>query len=320
MESLPSWMHTFSHEPVACAAALAHERGRFTSWSRTATPTESTHNVLDSLFQLKRFPHVAYLANQKVASRSMLAAINAVGGFWDLKLPYYSARNASATPGLCEKYQLSFVFTLIREPLACSWSGYTEVTHRNPHLQEGECDSGDRRYATYLKALKDGHRLARPAYHSWPQALKLDVRIPDRCGSNGSDRTFRSPIHFVGRLENSREVLPRLASHPAFGLDANEQHAFAKKFFSNQTGQHFHDTICDKQVMASHSYHGISNVTLPLLCGVYRIDYLCLGYPEPELCRSLRLDLAGPDRNTSAGTSTGLDRNTSARTSTGTHW
>lgn len=286
---LPTWMALWTANQTACAASLARERGRFASWKHTVSDTsaeEYHHNGYNHLFVLKRFPHVAYLANQKTGSSSMRAALRAVGGYTETFVPYYSS-NESQTQWLCEEHKLSFVFTFIREPLTCAWSAYKEVSFRKNQLVAdfernvmNNCSYGDRRYAAYLDAMRRGYGMSIDAYHSWPQVLKIDVRLPVRCGLGDDGINF----NFVGSIENATEDIPRLAANPGFGLNAQEQRTFALQFSLNEANVKKNSSVCSKQLLASHSQLGISNVTLSLLCQIYEIDYACLGYPLPPLC------------------------------------
>ena len=57
----------------------------------------------------------------------------------------------------------------------------------------GGCDRGDARYEEFTKRLLGGGYLHTQAYHSWPQAVKMDVRLKGGAQGGGYD--------FVGRWE-----------------------------------------------------------------------------------------------------------------------
>ena len=147
---------------AACESALALERRRFVSvWQAAVRPTSPPnatrhpHLAAQYIYISSRYPHAVYIENPKAASRSMLAALTAIGGFTRSRVPLAGAVLSRAEERRAKQYMQSyirraahhgedatsqgrepeqtwspFVFTFLREPLVSAWSGYTEVTHR----------------------------------------------------------------------------------------------------------------------------------------------------------------------------------------------
>lgn len=289
----------------ACSHARDTEQARFEShWSMSSPEWADHHDIWDRIEFSNKY-RIVYIDNEKAASTSILEALEAVGGT-NRRLPgvakrlpkqyglssfddlarlrdlapsaLRSAAKDSSDLRAIRKFNASewFVFTFVREPLACAWAAYKEVSHRQGFIKKSgrsadvlrklPCGQGDARYSAYLLALASGKPVSKQAYHAWPQVTKTGVH--------------KTQFDFIGRIENEDDF-QRLADHPKIGMLPNDKLKFLRAL---QTGRHMHRSQhsrslpCDVAIAKSSSPMGLSNLTRSLACELYQSDYVCFGY------------------------------------------
>lgn len=173
----------------------------------------------------------------------------------------------------------TFVFTFVRDPMARAISSYARMslqaaqhpTEKTNTTFQSVCRSsrnGNSRFHTYLQDVKQGR-------FRNPSALGTDHTMSQVAGIMWC--TQAQYLHYVGHLENVEEdwrqiqtlaKLPvqqwTMASGQAADVDLKRHplHAFDTDFPPNRG-------------------------SLREMCSVYTVDFTCLGYAPPKVCRNL---------------------------------
>lgn len=252
-----------------CGKALENQRAKRQVWRDIVVDNPRQHEDRNQIMVSPKY-NISYVLNQKAGTRSFLKLFSVIdNSSYTVWMPY---SNSAMLPDQTAVRTLAhtFLFTFIREPVAAAYSAYAEVSHRVPGIVSTPCDAGNRRYKEYLTRLADGTLRHPVLYHSWPEALKVDV-----LSSLG-----RQAFDFVGQLETASADLRSMLSKvgvPVGDIDRGMK-SFEKKH------AHPRNTVCDGQIEASHTSSGLDETTWPLICNLYYVDLVCLGYPVPEQC------------------------------------
>ena len=211
-----------------------------------------------------------------------------------------------------EKRRDMFVFTLIRNPASAALSAYLELRFRARYgnkrysgaeafaalfMSTNENQKGDRSCASgtearkdflsFLAALENGDRtLGREAYHSWPQALKIN-QIQNRLQSWGTKiRRYDA----IGRLESASEDLfsirASILTSSTRGSNADKKEGSIN---ASRPDSHLLTAISEES-HHSHARSECSHVDLldeeisRSLCRLYLVDYICFGLTLPGSC------------------------------------
>jgi hypothetical protein len=259
------------------------KKSNISQWSRSTfgdnlrlapaqTPLKTAQQILDC-FSPTANATISYIRNQKAGSKYINWAMNSVFDCY----PKISL-DLDGQPKSFRIVQLKleeagidlapqpdhFGFTVIRDPIQTAVAAYLEVTKRAPKVQLdlglGPCkyintsQQASARFMKYLLAAKDGKPLSKEFFHSYPQALKIDVT---------------EPIDSIVKLE---DISHELRSVPGYRgsmpeLEEKEAQTHAKDPCANIDWE-------DPQL-------------LRIFCDMYRVDYECLDYPLPAACSTI---------------------------------
>ena len=208
-----------------------------------------------------------------------------------------------------EKRRAMFVFTLIRNPASAALSAYLELRFRARYgnkrysgaeafaalfMSTNENQKGDRScvsdtearkdFLSFLTTLENGSRaLGREAYHSWPQALKIN-QIENRLQSRGKR------YDAIGRLESASEDLfsirASIFTSSTRGSDADTKEGRINAIRPDS----YLLTAISEESHHSHARSECSHVDLldeeisRTLCRLYLVDYICFGLTLPRSC------------------------------------
>lgn len=279
-----------------CRAAIGRQRAQFDSYWQ-AMVGNGGHDY-DTVISHEGST-LAYVSNQKVGSSSMQFAFGALDHEQSFKhaVPYSAVQhpreenhphihqwvpninttqfwNLSFAQG---KLKDKFLFTVVRDPLATAWSGYTEVSHRagDDLALVTPCNTSDDRYLEYLDLMKNGRLRAEEAYHSFPQSVKVDVL-----------KTLnRDSFDFIVRLEHfevdMRALFAQLKNPP---VETTIQEFLHRFNHWNEQNPHSRDSSCDQDIEKTSSEIGLNDQTCRVACDLYDSDFACFGYTRPKCC------------------------------------
>lgn len=186
----------------------------------------------------------------------------------------------------------TFVFTVVRDPIATAVAAYCEVDRRDPSPQNSTgrwtsawvkeagilkrvwqygaeyeaipCNSDARlldRYRAFLGGIERHEPLSKAFYHAYPQALKTNV-VPE------------GQFDAIVRLESLEDEFAEMAAH--LGL----RHHKVPVASASQAHTTKNGTCCPAlDVVNKH------NSILAKLCELYSADWVCFGYEMPKACR-----------------------------------
>ena len=247
-----------------CDVARREEAKRFApQWQPLSAPP-SLHSSHDNIFLLPSH-RLAYVANQKAGSRSILALMRKLGPVHTVPVPYRSVNLSYwKEPAVWQSYTR---FTFVREPMAAFLSGVKTVAHRHFRGGPTECTDGTTR-AAYLD-VKCGADVLSPfladilarrcigaqAYHVWPQTMKLDLPLS-------------RPLDFVGQVEHFEEdmqaLLRRINCTNCNVTSLLGHRNLASKMFDR----------CNNPIVFTEA---VLTQARPIICQLLHSDYECLG-------------------------------------------
>lgn len=188
-----------------CDVARREEAKRFaTQWQPLSAPP-SDHSSRNAVFVLPSH-NLAYVANQKAGSRSILALLRKLGPVHIVWVPYRSVNISWKEPAAWQSYTR---FTFVREPVATFLSGVKEAVGRHYHNFPTKCKTGTMRAAyldvecgaevlsPFLTDLLARRCIGTEAFHVWPQTMKLDLPLS-------------RPLDFVGQVEHFEDDMQTL--------------------------------------------------------------------------------------------------------------
>lgn len=264
-------------------------------WQRSNVPHHSEGLEVQQQVYLVAEREVAYVRNQKAASRYLERKVAPLFDASDVESHLVRFRgdtpealqNAtaplapSAVPGWAERY---FTFTVARDPIATAVDAYLEVDERLWGFSQnstssvpvprflsmpcGNAEEAKARYLTFLDEARRGEPLGSEFFHAFPQALKVDVAL----------RPARS-FDAVGVLEHLNasmqeiRALVGLARAPLPEETDEESH-------SNTDEDHAVDSVSDCSTNLDQSDPDVQQAA----CELYRVDYECFGYDLPAAC------------------------------------
>lgn len=172
-----------------------------------------------------------------------------------------------------------FTYTMVRDPLATAVDAYLEVSQRlralgnqsvprtNESFRRLPCrDSAEAtaRFVAYLKAASRGERLGTQFFHSFPQALKLDVSLR---GSHSNQ------FDAIGRVEELDESLQQMQA--LVGMDAGHVPSATDRDRHTKSASACSDIDRDDPELQR------------VVCELYRVDYECFDYELPRTCTGM---------------------------------
>jgi len=289
-------------EHPRCRTAI--EETGLENWIRTARPPpkEPSRRFIAGLANgqqlLRSQPGdkskpVLYVRNQKVASVLIYDAFSCFFGLKKeplaLVIPYLepfanaSSRLDQLTPpeagggtpmSASEPEDSFFTFSFVGDPLKVAFAAYLEVNRRAQRGLEfagitcTNSEDATRRYIAFLDAALQGEQLGDQSFHIYPQALKINALLPRARGHRRFD--------FLGRLEFFEEDMFK-AQDAASGTAGAKSSPFPGKAF--RTSAH-HTTSTDP----CHNANLNDPRVAERFCRLYAVDYLCFGYPVPQMC------------------------------------
>lgn len=171
----------------------------------------------------------------------------------------------------------TLIWSMVRDPWAKAVSGYMEVMIKVDNLNGlgnklREQRDPATRFKSFLQAEIDGNSLGKSSYHSWPQALLLDVLHSD---PKNKTKQGMKRVDALVRLENSENELLAVLRHAGAenvelraGIDENH-HTHADKIYATNIPTN------DSSIME-------------LFCALFEVDYVCLpSYTPPSMCLEL---------------------------------
>jgi len=251
-----------------CGKELGKQRAKRQFWRDTVGQNREQHEDRNRVLFSPKY-NIGYVFNQKVGTRSFLKLFHVLDkSSYEVWMPY---SNSTMLPDqkVVQAFDHTFLFTFIREPVAAAWAAYAEVSHRVPHIVSTPCNAGNRRYKEYLTRLANGTLQNGELFHSWPEALKVDVLSP----------LGRQAFDFVGQLETVSTDLPIILSMAGVPVEDID-----RSMTKLEDIEHPRGSECDRQIQSSHTSSGLDETTWPLICNFYYVDLVCLGYPLPEQC------------------------------------
>jgi len=291
----PAHHHAAATATPMCSRAMAVARRAWVSrWKHIARPHRRNWNNV----WLTNDGALAYVENQKAASRTLLKAIGPYKRGW--VAPYRATIATDAVHAADTNLMMALanrtVFTFVRDPIVTFLSGADEVFLRwtNSSVHEfGRKASRwpksfavpcSRRRDAIVEDVQDARSLGKEAFHIFPQALKTDVLPPGR------------RFDFVGRVERLTEDIEALFASLAPPHDAyysnrwkdmqrlnldflnNSTDAVAKwKYFRVTLGDARHPLNCSPS-----ESQPLSSATSDSICGLMAADFACFGYTCPS--------------------------------------
>ena len=277
----------------SCAAKRARQGASFERW--VAPGAHATTVVLSARVPLRAVAEplrrrgrngtidVVYVGNQKAGSTTFTrelggvlhAAVDArcacLGeqcARWDRNC----ARDRATLPLAPVGRDDAVAFTFVHDPVHVFWAGVRQALchkrereeHDHPHNSSFlRLPPEDWPSVAGLEALLDDMRNARyvgePFFHAWPQAVKVDARLP-AAGDAGP-----LPLAFVGEL-----------SH----LDEDLAAAFGGSAPPNDNAPH--GTRCEAELEAAVA--NLPRVANRTVCDLVAVDFECFDLPRSPSC------------------------------------
>lgn len=235
-------------------------------WARSTLECDENLKVSQQMYSYRE-PNttVVYVRNQKAASTYFVEELGKMLGGIESKLIYAPLKTVEAQskynrPSLGDN---PFVFSAVRDPIETAVAAYLEVSKRvGPAFQDplptfigmpcGTAWKDTSRFKMFLNEVRWGKPISKQFFHSYPQALKLDVSI---------DVSYSSIL----KLENFGAIW----SVPGF------DHIVPASSDDSHTTS---DSPCGNLSFDPELWE--------MLCDMYRVDYECFGYSLPSACKN----------------------------------
>ena len=209
-----------------------------------------------------------YVRNQKAGSNFMVTTLQYL--FPQLhcvnssKAAYSHLPFSSDSRDPSPKKNGDFIFTVVREPIACAVDGFAEVDrrHRNhPRYHDINCETCPNcRYRAFLEGIAEHEALGTEFFHAYPQTIKVGTAL--------------GPFDAVVRLERFNEGLEAIAAR---------MNTTFKALPASERKNVRPEIACWKRI----NFESDPDL-LRTVCSLYSSDFTCFGYERPPLCASVQ--------------------------------